>query len=571
MRARLKSAPEDVPALQLLARASVRLGRDSVATALYQRLGSLAPTAEDLYLQGLVLSRSDKPRRAVATWEHARTLDPDHPETLLELTRAIAPAAASTTRSRSVPHWQLRHGWESRAEAMLGMIQLERNDPAGAAAYWLRALGRAEVVKDGVPRPIVPRKELAIAWLRAGRPGDARDQLRIVLAAKPDPEAYWLMSRAALQEGAWDEARSAFQKGSAYRDEHPEVFDPAPYVGSEPCAACHTAEFKSQQASRHARTFFRDAELGGLVLPASTVADRFDSRTTHALYRTADGRLRQETRRDRQVFDAVVQYAFGSGDRGLTLVGRDGKGKAYELRLSEYPDGSAATWDLTSGHPRNPGRPEEFLGQPLTEDAVRLCLSCHVTEPKAVLDRSGPCALDRGIGCEKCHGPGGNHLRAVEAKLVESDPSIGRPSMVAGARLVHICAQCHTPSNHEVSRDDPTSARFQSTTLTWSRCFTESNDSLDCATCHNPHRDASTSIPHYEARCLSCHSSQGSGPRSPQTGDSRPRRHALIPSSARTICPVNPVQGCIGCHMPAVKDIVPHSSFTDHFIRVHRD
>jgi hypothetical protein len=34
----------------------------------------------------------------------------------------------------------------------------------------------------------------------------------------------------------------------------------------------------------------------------------------------------------------------------------------------------------------------------------------------------------------------------------------------------------------------------------------------------------------------------------------------------RTICPVNPPRGCIGCHMPAVKDVVPHSTFTDHFI-----
>ena len=42
-------------------------------------------------------------------------------------------------------------------------------------------------------------------------------------------------------------------------------------------------------------------------------------------------------------------------------------------------------------------------------------------------------------------------------------------------------------------------------------------------------------------------------------------------SVKRTLCPVNPTAGCIGCHMPAVKDIVPHSTFTDHFIRVHRD
>jgi formate-dependent nitrite reductase cytochrome c552 subunit len=40
---------------------------------------------------------------------------------------------------------------------------------------------------------------------------------------------------------------------------------------------------------------------------------------------------------------------------------------------------------------------------------------------------------------------------------------------------------------------------------------------------------------------------------------------------AHTICPVNPARGCIACHMPAVKNAVAHSTFTDHNIRAHRD
>ena len=57
-RTRLRAAPTDLEALRLLARASARLGRDSSANALFERLGSAALRSEDLYLLGLGLNRS---------------------------------------------------------------------------------------------------------------------------------------------------------------------------------------------------------------------------------------------------------------------------------------------------------------------------------------------------------------------------------------------------------------------------------------------------------------------------------------------------------------------------------
>ena len=90
----------------------------------------------------------------------------------------------------------------------------------------------------------------------------------------------------------------------------------------------------------------------------------------------------------------------------------------------------------------------------LTDDAVRRCFSCHVTNPQAFLETPAPEAADRAIGCEKCHGPGGNHLLAVAAKF--PDLAIARPSLASGARVVKICAQCHSPRGKTVEPDDPT-------------------------------------------------------------------------------------------------------------------
>ena len=104
---------------------------------------------------------------------------------------------------------------------------------------------------------------------------------------------------------------------------------------------------------------------------------------------------------------------------------------------------------------------------------------CHTTDPKAVLDRSGPVAADRAIGCERCHGPGGHHLRAIDAKL--TDPAIVNPAGAPAQGRVRVCGQCH--SNHQdspIPRHDVFWLRFQGNTVAWSRCYTESAGTFDC-------------------------------------------------------------------------------------------
>ena len=69
-RKRLKDVPDDIPALQLLARSSVKLGLDSSALSLYQRLGPDLMTADDSHLLGIALRRTGNPR-GIEVWEQA--------------------------------------------------------------------------------------------------------------------------------------------------------------------------------------------------------------------------------------------------------------------------------------------------------------------------------------------------------------------------------------------------------------------------------------------------------------------------------------------------------------------
>jgi hypothetical protein len=160
-------------------------------------------------------------------------------------------------------------------------------------------------------------------------------------------------------------------------------------------------------------------------------------------------------------------------------------------------------------------------------------------------------AEPQGIDCERCHGPAAHHLAAL--RLDFPDPAIARPKRAAGPQRDALCAQCHR-APRGFPDDVPDFVRFQSPTLARSRCYVESGGALDCVTCHNPHRDAATEPAAYEGICLSCHGSQAGKP--------------TIPARS---CPVDAAKGCIRCHMPRVPEVIPHTAYTDHFIRVHRE
>src|SRR5262249_55484688 len=230
-------------------------------------------------------------------------------------------------------------------------------------------------------------------------------------------------------------------------------------------------------------------------------------------------------------------------------------------------------WDVATGLPSQPADEEEFLGKKMfAGDGVRRCVSCHTTNVHSILYEPGPEAADHSIGCETCHGPGGHHVAALAAGV--SDPAIGSPGEASPAAIDRICAKCHgiqQPEGLDVPRTDPVWLRFQSLTLTWSRCYTESGGTLGCVTCHDPHRNAEPSAVRNEAKCLSCHApdrtTSSTGSSTPQTSGRRPDPSRDRPGAkgTKTPCPVNPTQGCIDCHLPRVWVQSTHSFKADHF------
>ena len=526
---RLRSVDrDDLEALRLLARASARQEDDDSAQALYRRIGAEAMTAEDLYLLALGLLRQDQRELAWGALDLAESKAPRHPGVILELGRLALEENQVDRAEEYADRLADRPGWESPAALLLGRVQEARFDTAGAAEAYSEALAADPALDRGDLDPAEARKRLARALLGLGRAAAARADLGAI--AEPDAEARWLLSRARLQLGDIDGAVRDRAAASGYGADDPTTPEPAPYVGARRCADCHSAIYHDQQSSRHAQTFRRNPGPGdGLpALPDGPVADPDIPGLSHELKYEGD-RLVAEAHDGGRAYRALVEYALGSGDRGLTLVGTDQDGQLRELRMTHY--GGDVGWDRTTGHPEQVEGPDRYLGEPLTSESRTQCLGCHTTNPYIARTGTGPAARDRAIGCELCHGPGGNHVAAVERGFPEL--AIGRPKVATAAQVVDLCGRCHRPPDGSPvgPSDHPAAVRFQAATFVRSPCYLRSDGGLDCTTCHDPHRNAETSPAHY----------RGDLPVVPP----RPRRRAPPGAGHRTPCPVNPSNDCL--------------------------
>ncbi len=576
---RLKQAPGDIEALRLSARAAARRDRDQKALAIYSRLVPADMKLEDFFLLGRALSLAGHAEPAIKALKIARAGNPDDADTLDLLCRLYYQTDRYCAAEEAAARLARQPDREAGAQLMLGNARDELDDPAGVAQAlhrWLELDPAGTAALSGPLRPY--QYQLARAWLRSRQPALARQLLQTLLRSGPDPEASWLLSRAYIQERDWSRAETEWNRSSSYRDRNRLEPEPAPYLGEARCALCHRAQFQAVLASRHATTFARARDISHLPLPEDPLPDPGDPQVTHEFHREGES-VRTEVRAGGRVFRAVVDYAFGSHDHFTTFVGRDDRNRSIMLRMSAYESPRGLAWDRATALPARPADPEGYLGNTLEEgDGVRRCLSCHTTSFRAVQDRVGPVADDHAIGCEKCHGPGGHHVAAVAAGF--SDLAIGCPSKASAAEINWICSRCHAfsrPDELSASRTNPAWYRFQSQTLTWSRCYAESDGKLSCVTCHDPHRNAETETAKNEVKCLSCHAA---GP-VPTAIPASPAAHSVParrpggssqgeqpPKEAMTPCPVNPARGCLDCHMPRAWQQDTHSFKTDHFIRI---
>ena len=339
------------------------------------------------------------------------------------------------------------------------------------------------------------------------------------------------------------------------------------YAGDEACQSCHQDVESSYRHTAHHLTSQLPSEnsMAGKFTPGSNTLRTLDPNLHFTMtavkgsyYETAVFWQPPDEQKQTERIDVVV----GSGQRGQTYLYWKGD------RLFQLP---VSYWAPLREWVNSPGYLDATAD--FNRPVVPRCLECHATYFTALPSNPPQNRYEKrdavlGISCEKCHGPGRQHIeferskpdhagqpeqspyRTPSDKGGEENSGIVNPRKLSRARQMDICAECHGGLGEprapafsfvpgqlladylELQQPDPEAKLDvhgnQVALLERSRCY-QSSTKITCSFCHDvhaPERNAAA----YSDRCLSCHKPQSCGE---------------YPKLGQEI-----VKNCVDCHMP---------------------
>jgi len=364
------------------------------------------------------------------------------------------------------------------------------------------------------------------------------------------------------------------------------------YVEDIVCQTCHGEIWDSYQEVGMSRSFYRPR-------PQEFVEDL----EAEPLFHEPSGRYYEMRRQGDELifrrfqlahdgerinlFEIGVDWILGSGNHNRSYLYQTELGELFQLPIGWYSQ--SEEWGMSPGFEL-----EDHFG--VRRRVRQECMFCHNAYPE-VPEGSDlntgthlfPKELPQGTGCQRCHGPGAEHSRKAfrkEKELEAIRATIVNPGKLAPQLRDDICYGCHMqPSvvltsvgrfdrgaysfrpgqslaDYKVALDpvlhgEESAERFEINhhpyRLEQSRCFNESQGTLSCLTCHDPHRKVRPAerAEHYRTACAGCHEFDA---------ESFVMAHASIPQATES--------DCTGCHMPErrTQDVVL-VTMTDHNIR----
>jgi hypothetical protein len=164
------------------------------------------------------------------------------------------------------------------------------------------------------------------------------------------------------------------------------------------------------------------------------------------------------------------------------------------------------------------------------------CIDCRTTyvDLRKPPNHFTPNSLILGVSCERCHGPGKEHVEFHNANPNEKHAyNVAVPSRLPRQAQMDVCGQCHTANKRMNDRrpfqfrpgdrledhydmledngtfSDRVHTSNQVARLGLSECFKQS--AMGCADCHNPHRNERGKAELFSQRCLKCHEQEHCG------------------------------------------------------------
>ncbi len=354
---------------------------------------------------------------------------------------------------------------------------------------------------------------------------------------------------------------------------------PSGYVGSQACAGCHAAIAES--FAQHPMGQAMDTLPGERPVEDRTELLSFVDREREYVVEDRDGVVLHHERvfapDGTLIYDQAmpVRFAVGSGTRGRSYL------IEHAGLLTQSPIGwysGTGRYGLSPGYEHDRGlRFERAIGDG--------CLHCHAGlvehEPDGGPGYSSRVFAEAAIGCERCHGPGAEHVAAMAALppgAKADDLRIVNPVDLEPRRREAVCNQCHLGGEATIPRFgrgfydfrpgdhlDDTLLVFvhdeQATTASGAKpvsqveqmrqsgCWKGTGGTLGCISCHDPHTKPSPEgmDAFYRTKCQACHE----------------EKPCSLPEVERDAPPAT--GSCIRCHMPS-QDLVEvaHTAMSDH-------
>ncbi|HLK66981.1 MAG TPA: HEAT repeat domain-containing protein [Bryobacteraceae bacterium] len=220
----------------------------------------------------------------------------------------------------------------------------------------------------------------------------------------------------------------------------------AGYVGAAACARCHVEQEHRWSQSRHSK----------MVQPATASSVKGDFTRGQIKLRGGNYRLRERN----GVY--YISEAYLTGTEQEHRVDYTLGNRRIQHYLTTLPSGRIIvlppSWDVLRKawfHNFDIGDPDE-TSEVMVQVWNKNCYSCHVSQEEknfdAATNQYKTAWLDFGTNCERCHGPGSEHVAHYSSALKPPGAvrDIVLQTRLSPARNTGVCAQCHSFRDIEI-------------------------------------------------------------------------------------------------------------------------
>lgn len=384
--------------------------------------------------------------------------------------------------------------------------------------------------------------------------------------------------------------------------------DSARYEGIATCKQCHADKYETFIRTGMGMSFDSASEKkSSAVFPDH--APVYDKYRDYSYYPHWDNDKLVITELRIKGHDTIyernekISWIVGSGQHTNSHL-MSVNGYVYQVPLTYYTQ--KEKWDLPPGF--EGGHNSRFSRMIGLE-----CMTCHNAFPGFVQGSENKYNfVANGIDCERCHGPGAQHVKEkLEGKIVDVknaiDYTIVNPAKLPINLQMDVCQRCHIQGNAVLKNgksfldfkpgmklsdvmdvympsfsgdDDSHIMASHAERLKMSKCFLTSiayadkqnkihpsltpyKNAMTCITCHDPHVSVrSTDQSVFNNKCQSCHVS---------TFNTIDGSHYNSGKECKDseITRMKAGNNCVSCHMPKNGTIdIPHVVTTDHWIRI---